>query len=111
MLTLWDLQVTHATEQASPLSKLGQVLREKARGDFSRVFKGTEKTRERLSVIDELATYWNLDEADDQLEELEDSLISADFGPKTALKVVDALREDILAGARPRPDACLVRVC
>jgi SRP54-type protein, helical bundle domain len=88
-----------AKEAVSPLTKLGQVLREKAKGDFARVFKGTAKTRERLSVVEELLTYWNIDEADDQLEELEEALICADFGPKTALKVVDALREDILAGA------------
>ena len=50
-------------------------------------------------MVEELLTYWNIDEADDQLEELEDALITADFGPRTALKVVDALREDILAGA------------
>lgn len=85
-------------EAANPLAKLGQVLREKAKGDFGRIFKGTAKTRERLSVIEELMTYWNLDEAEDQLEELEDALISADFGPRTALKVVDGLREEILAG-------------
>ena len=88
-----------AKEGVSPLAKLGQVLKEKARGDFGRVFKGTAKTRERLSVIEELLTYWNIDEADDQLEELEEALIAADFGPKTALKVVDAIREDILGGA------------
>ena len=93
------LRVHAATKQgANPLVKLGSVLREKAKGDFGRVFKGAEKTRERLSLVEELLTYWNIDEADDQLEELEDALIGADFGPKTALKVVDALREDILAG-------------
>ena len=79
------------------------MLREKAKGDFARVFKGTEKTRQRLSVVEELLTYWNIDEADDQLEELEEALITADFGPKTAFKVVDAIREDILAGAASRP--------
>lgn len=48
---------------------------------------GTEKTREKLSLVDELLTYWSLEDADDTLEELEEALISADFGPKTALKV------------------------
>lgn len=89
-----------ATTNASPFSKLGQVLREKARGDFDRIFKGTEKTRQKLSVVDELLTYWNIDEADDQLEELEDALICVDFGPKTAFKITDEIREKILKGER-----------
>ena len=94
------MQVAAATN-ASPFSKLGQVLREKARGDFDRVFKGTEKTRQKLSVVDELLTYWNIDEADDQLEELEDALICVDFGPKTAFKITDEIREKILKGTLP----------
>jgi signal recognition particle GTPase len=96
-LKLHNMQVG-ATKNASPFSKLGQVLREKARGDFERVFKGTEKTRQKLSVVDELLTYWNIDEADDQLEELEDALICVDFGPKTAFKITDEIRDKILKG-------------
>lgn len=40
------------TVAAAPgiLQKLGRVLKEKATGDFDRVFKGTEKTREKLGV-------------------------------------------------------------
>lgn len=87
-----------AEGRGSIFQKLGQVLKEKARSDYQRVFKGTEKTRQRLSVVDELLTYWNIDEADDILEELEDALIVADFGPKSAFKLVDSLREEILAG-------------
>jgi fused signal recognition particle receptor len=87
-----------AATGASPLAKLGQVLREKARGDFERVFKGTEKTRQKLSVVDELLTYWDIDQADEQLEELEDALICVDFGPKTAFKIADDIRERILRG-------------
>ena len=74
------------------------MLKEKARGDFERVFKGTEKTRQQLSVVEELLTYWNIDEVDDQLEELEDALICVDFGPKTAFKIADEIREKILRG-------------
>lgn len=86
---------------------------------------GTEKTRERLSVVDELLAYWTLEDADDTLEELEDALITADFGPTTALKasrplpqardvgrpemrgetqcslhlqIVDGIREEVLSG-------------
>jgi fused signal recognition particle receptor len=98
-VTLAILQV--AATASSPFSKLGQVLREKARGDFERVFKGTEKTRQKLSVVDELLTYWNIDEADDQLEELEDALICVDFGPKTAFKITDEIRDKILKGRVP----------
>jgi len=53
-------------------SCLGRVLKEKAESDFNRVFKGVSKTRENLAVIDELLTYWNLNEADTILEELEE---------------------------------------
>jgi signal recognition particle GTPase len=97
-----QLQIPRATkEAANPLSKLGQVLREKAKGDFGRIFKGTAKTRERLSIVEELMTYWKFDEAEDLLEELEDALISADFGPTTALKIVHEVRENVLASAHP----------
>ncbi|CAG9463472.1 unnamed protein product [Pedinophyceae sp. YPF-701] len=80
------------------LQKLGRTLKEKAEADIGRLSGGMEKTRTKLSVVDELFQYWNLEDAEDQLEELEDILISADFGPKTALKVVDAIREDVLEG-------------
>lgn len=79
---------------ASFLSKLGRVFKEKAQGDFERLFQGTSKARERLGVrlqhhttqclygastttqvVEELFTYWNLDEADEYLEELEEALI------------------------------------
>jgi signal recognition particle GTPase len=95
-----NMQAPHseAPKGANPLAKLSRVLQEKARGDFDRVFKGTAKTRKRLSDVEELLLFWNMDEADDQLEELEDALICADFGPRTALKIVDALREEILEG-------------
>ncbi|KAK9821763.1 hypothetical protein WJX81_005495 [Elliptochloris bilobata] len=89
-----------ATGTSGPglLQKLGRVLKEKAAGDFQRVFKGTEKTRAKLGVVDELFAYWTLEESEDTLEALEDALISADFGPKTALKVADAVRGRIRAG-------------
>ena len=84
-----------------------------------------------LQVIEELFTYWNLDDADETLEELEDALIvsasrgrnnqslqrwarrrlrcsalrllppttlkpqMSDFGPKTAFKIVDGIREKV----------------
>jgi hypothetical protein len=36
------------------------VLKEKAQADIDRVFKGTSRTRENLSVVDELLTYWKV---------------------------------------------------
>ena len=39
-----------AQAPAGVLQKLGRVLREKAAGDFQRVFQGTSKTREKLGV-------------------------------------------------------------
>lgn len=80
------------------LGKLGRVIKEKAKSDIDRVFNGTSKTRERLGVVDELFTYWTLDESENLLEELEDALISADFGPGSTIKVVDNIREKVEAG-------------
>jgi len=80
------------------LQRIGRLVREKGQSDFDRVFKGTAKTRERLSVVDELLGIWSLDDYEDTLEELEEALIAADFGPKTALKVVDRIRDGIKAG-------------
>lgn len=70
------VRATSASEtggkQLGFFSRLGRVLKEKAESDFNRVFKGVSKTRENLAVIDELLTYWNLNEADSILEELEE---------------------------------------
>lgn len=41
---------------------------------------------------------WKVDEAEDTLEELEEELIMADFGPKTSLKVVDTVRAEVARG-------------
>ncbi|QDZ23367.1 cell division transporter substrate-binding protein FtsY [Chloropicon primus] len=78
--------------------KFGKILEEKAKADWNRVFEGTEKTRERLGVVDELLCYWNLDDSEDTLEELEDALIASDFGPGAALTLVDSLRDRIREG-------------
>eukprot|EP00850_Spirogloea_muscicola_P019688 SM000196S05380 [mRNA] locus=s196:178420:185870:- [translate_table: standard] len=80
------------------LGKLGRVIKEKARSDIERLFSGVSKTRENLAVVDELLAYWNLNESDAVLEELEEALLVSDFGPGTAIKICDALRDDILAG-------------
>lgn len=51
-----------------------------------------------MQVIEQLFAYWNLEDADKTLEELEDALIMSDFGPKTAFKIVDGIRDKVMAG-------------
>jgi inorganic triphosphatase YgiF len=57
------------------LQKLARVFKEKASQDLQRIVAGTSKTREKLGVVEELFTYWVLEDADQELEELEDALI------------------------------------
>ncbi|KAG1662202.1 hypothetical protein FOA52_015828 [Chlamydomonas sp. UWO 241] len=80
------------------LQRLGRVIKEKAAGDFDRFFQGTSKTRERLGLVDELLAFWTLEDYEDTLEELEEALITADFGPKTSLRIVDKVRDAVKAG-------------
>lgn len=49
-------------------NKFGRILKEKAKADLKRVFEGTEKTRERLGVVDELLAYWKVEESEDVSE-------------------------------------------
>ena len=79
--------------------KFGRILEEKAKADWNRVFQGTEKTRERLGVVDELLAYWNLDDSEDTLEELEDALIVGERGGKVAEEISSCITE---SGGRPR---------
>ena len=51
-----------------------------------------------LQLVDELLAFWTLEDYETTLEELEEALITADFGPKTALKIVDLVRVAIKAG-------------
>ncbi|BBN13731.1 fused signal recognition particle receptor [Marchantia polymorpha subsp. ruderalis] len=85
-------------EKVGFFGRLGRVIKEKAKGDIDRLFNGFSKTRENLSVVDELLTYWNLSDSETVLDELEEALLVADFGPRTASKIVDELRTDILKG-------------
>ncbi|GMH35353.1 hypothetical protein BSKO_03221 [Bryopsis sp. KO-2023] len=89
---------TGAASSTNVFKKIARVLREKAQGDLDRISKGTSKTREQLGIVDELLAYWTLESSEDTLEELEDALIMADFGPSIALKVVDKLRDRIREG-------------
>ena len=54
-------------------------------------------------VVDELFAYWTLEKSEDALEELEEVLIAADFGPRAALAIVDGVRDDVRAGTAKTP--------
>jgi len=45
--------------------------------------KSLESIMSDMGVIDELLSFWNLEEADVTLEKLEDALIARDFGVGT----------------------------
>nr|XP_023879170.1 cell division protein FtsY homolog, chloroplastic [Quercus suber] len=79
-------------------TRLGRLIKEKAKSDVEKVFSGFSKTRENLAVIDELLLYWNLADTDKVLDELEEALLVSDFGPRITIKIVERLREDILSG-------------
>ncbi|KAL9245336.1 hypothetical protein vseg_018999 [Gypsophila vaccaria] len=79
-------------------TKLGRLIKEKAKSDVDKIFSGFSKTRDNLAVIDELLLYWNLADTDKVLDELEEALLVSDFGPRITIKIVESLREDILAG-------------
>ncbi|KAI4963553.1 hypothetical protein ZWY2020_011391 [Hordeum vulgare] len=61
--------------------------------DVDKLFSGFSKTRENLSVVDELLTYWNLADTDRVLDDLEE-----DFGPKISFLIVDTLLDEISDG-------------
>jgi signal recognition particle GTPase len=82
-------------------SKFARTIVEKARADVERtkrLFQGLELIRSDMSVIDELLSFWNLEDADTTLEKLEEALITRDFGVATASRLCDALREDVKSG-------------
>ncbi|KAJ7531944.1 hypothetical protein O6H91_14G065900 [Diphasiastrum complanatum] len=87
-----------SSERVGFLGRLGRVIKEKAKSDVERLFSGFSKTRENLAVVDELLTYWNLSDSEQILDELEEALLVSDFGPRTALKIVDSVRKEVLAG-------------
>ncbi|CAM9002620.1 unnamed protein product [Rhodiola kirilowii] len=84
--------------QAGFFTRLGRLIKEKAKSDVDKLFSGFAKTRDNLAVIDELLLYWNLADTDRVLDELEEALLVSDFGPRITFKIVDSLREDILSG-------------
>ncbi|KAI3441820.1 SRP54 domain-containing protein [Psidium guajava] len=93
-----DSRFRCSASQTGFFTRLGRLIKEKAKSDVEKIFSGFSKTRENLAVIDELLLYWNLADTDRVLDELEETLLVADFGPKITIRIVDRLREDILAG-------------
>ncbi|ESR58365.1 cell division protein FtsY-like [Citrus sinensis] len=84
--------------QTGFFTRLGRLIKEKAKSDVEKIFSGFSKTRDNLAVIDELLLYWNLADTDKVLDELEEALLVSDFGPRITIKIVESLRDDILAG-------------
>ncbi|KAF7033452.1 hypothetical protein CFC21_044549 [Triticum aestivum] len=92
------LRCAAAAGQAGFFTRLGRLIKEKAKSDVDKLFSGFSKTRETLSVVDELLTYWNLADTDRVLDDLEEALLVSDFGPKISFRIVDALRDQIRDG-------------
>ncbi|XP_010544711.1 PREDICTED: cell division protein FtsY homolog, chloroplastic isoform X2 [Tarenaya hassleriana] len=84
--------------QSGFFTRLGRLIKEKAKSDVEKVFSGFSKTRDNLAVIDELLLYWNLADTDRVLDELEEALLVSDFGPKITIRIVEKLRDDIMSG-------------
>ncbi|KAK4382118.1 Cell division protein FtsY, chloroplastic [Sesamum angolense] len=61
--------------QTGFFSKLGRLIKEKAKSDVEKIFSGFSKTRDNLAVIDELLLYWNLSDTDKVLDELEEDAL------------------------------------
>ena len=80
------------------LGKLASVLRKKTAMDVERVFSGTAKTREKLSAVNDVLALWRLEDFDDALDALEETLLGADFGPKAAMGVMDGVRARVERG-------------
>ncbi|KAI5001867.1 hypothetical protein ZWY2020_026517 [Hordeum vulgare] len=92
------LRCSAAAGQAGFFTRLGRLIKEKAKSDVDKLFSGFSKTRENLSVVDELLTYWNLADTDRVLDDLEEALLVSDFGPKISFRIVDTLRDEIRDG-------------
>lgn len=61
-----------SASQAGFFTRLGRLIKEKAKSDVEKIFSGFSKTRDNLAVIDELLLYWNLADTDRVLDELEE---------------------------------------
>ncbi|KAL7258871.1 hypothetical protein ACSBR1_004893 [Camellia fascicularis] len=79
---VWPSRFRCSAGQPGFFTKLGRLIKEKAKSDVDKLFSGFSKTRDNLAVIDEL----------------EEALLVADFGPKVTIKIVESLWDDIYAG-------------
>ena len=79
-------------------AKLASVLKKKTQNDIDRVFNGTSKTREKLGMVNDVLALWRLEDFDETLDELEETLLGVDFGPGVAGKVVDVVRARVENG-------------
>lgn len=68
-----------ASGQTGFFTKLGRLIKEKAKSDVEKIFSGFTKTRDNLAVIDELLLYWNLSDTDRVLDELEEVALITEF--------------------------------
>ena len=83
---------TTATGGGFDLARLARVLKKKTAMDIERVFNGTSKTREKLSAVNDVLALWRMDDFEEALEELEETLLGVDFGPEVALAATDGVR-------------------
>lgn len=65
--------------QTGFFTRLGRLIKEKAKSDVEKLFSGFSKTRDNLAVIDELLLYWNLADTDRVLDELEEVFLLSLF--------------------------------
>jgi hypothetical protein len=106
------LRCSAAAGQAGFFTRLGRLIKEKAKSDVEKLFSGFSKTRENLSVVDELLTYWNLADTDRVLDDLEEVLLptTASVLPLTlsAACPICSVLMMLLADAHPVTQALLV---
>ncbi|KVH91154.1 hypothetical protein Ccrd_006830 [Cynara cardunculus var. scolymus] len=70
------LRCSAAGSETGFFTKLGRLIKEKAKKDVEKIFSGGfSKTRDNLAVIDELLLYWNLSDTDRVLDELEEDAL------------------------------------
>lgn len=63
--------------QTGFFTRIGRLIKEKAKSDVEKIFSGFSKTRNNLAVIDELLLYWNLADTDRVLDELEEVSVAS----------------------------------
>ncbi|CAL5401081.1 unnamed protein product [Camellia sinensis] len=72
---VWPSRFRCSAGQTEFFTKLGRLVKEKAKSDVDKLFSGFSKTHDNLAVIDELLLYWNLSDTDRVLDELEEDTV------------------------------------